>query len=81
MNRYEVSELKTGAIVMVVAPDKQEYVGIFNYPRFTDTSHDASGVALVTFGRQSKWIDVKYISHQMTQDEFKAWVESKQQKS
>jgi hypothetical protein len=80
MNRYEVKELKKGAIVKVIAPDKQEYVGIFNYPRFTDTSHNASGVALVTFGRQSKWIDVKHISHQMTQDEFKQWVESKQQK-
>jgi hypothetical protein len=80
MNRYEVKELKAGAIVMVVAQDKQEYVGIFNYPRFTDTSHNASDFALITFGRQNKWIDVKHIKHQMTQEQFKAWVESKQQK-
>ena len=81
MNRYEVSELKKGAIVKIIAHDNQEYVAIFNYPRFTDTSHDASEVALITFGRQNKWIDVKHIKHQMTADEFKAWVESKQQKS
>ena len=79
MNRYEVKELKEGAIVKVITPGK-EYVGVFNYPRFTDTSHDASEFALITFGRQSKWVDAKQISHQMTQDEFKAWIQSKQQK-
>ena len=81
MNRFDVLQLSKGSIVKIISLDNKEYVGIFECMRHSDINSDASFYALITYGRRSMWTPIDRISHQMTQEQFKAWVESKQQKS